>query len=106
METSRFRTVDNTNVVVPDLSYSTPITLTKTVAMTPTEPNSDYYTDFTINPALPSGLSIDPYSGTISGSVDIDLTAETEYTISAKKFNTGETKTAVISFVTQTESTE
>ena len=58
-------------------------------------PNSNYYTDFTVNPPLPNGIRLDPYTGTISGTAH-DASTQT-YTVTAKKYNTGETVTAMFS---------
>ena len=52
---------------IPELSYPSPVVITRYVEMTEVYPTSSYYYDFTVSPALPTGLVIDANSGTISG---------------------------------------
>ncbi|KAK8828561.1 hypothetical protein WA577_000047 [Blastocystis sp. JDR] len=87
-------TADATAITVPDLSYSTPIVINKDIEMGEVYANSDYYYDFTVNPALPEGVTIDPNSGKISGTAHVAMPATT-YQITAKKFGGG-TSTAVV----------
>ena len=76
---------DAMNMEIPDLSYTTPIVITQSVEMGEIYPNSEYYYDFTISPALPEGISIDPNTGKISGTCMI-VSPATSYTIQAKSF--------------------
>ena len=73
---------------IPDLSYSTPITVIKDIEMGETYPNSDYYYDFTVTPALPAGLTIDANTGKISGTASA-ITPAADYQITAKSLNGG-----------------
>ena len=81
---------DAMNVNVPALSY-TATSIFKDIEMAEIYPNSDYYYDFTVSPALPTGVNIDPNTGIISGAASA-ISSQT-YTVSAKKYN-GETVTA------------
>ena len=87
-------TADATAITVPELSYTTPLIINKDIEMGEVYPNSDYYFDFTVNPALPEGVTIDPNSGKISGTAHVAMPATT-YQITAKKFGGG-TSTAVV----------
>jgi uncharacterized protein (TIGR03118 family) len=75
-------------VVAPGgLTYSSPVTVTLGVAMsalTPSIASSSPYssTVFSVSPALPAGLSLDPAAGTISGT-PTSLTASATYTVTA-----------------------
>ena len=74
--------------VVPELSYPTPLVLSAGVEMGEVYPNSEFYYDFTVTPALPEGLSIDTNTGKISGRVTSLLPSAT-YSIQAKKVSGG-----------------
>ncbi|KAK8817244.1 hypothetical protein WA556_003140 [Blastocystis sp. ATCC 50177/Nand II] len=74
--------------VVPELSYPTPLVLSAGVEMGEVYPNSAFYYDFTVTPALPEGLSIDTNMGKISGRVTSLLPSAT-YSIQAKKVSGG-----------------
>ena len=87
-------TADSTAITVPKLSYNTPLIISKDIEMGEVYANSDYYFDFTVNPALPEGVLIDPNSGKISGTAHTAMPA-TPYQITAKKFGGG-TSTAVV----------
>ena len=80
--------------VVPELSYPTPLVLSAGVEMGEVYPNSTFYYDFTVTPALPEGLSIDTNTGKISGRVASLLPSAT-YSIQAKKVSGG-VNTAVV----------
>ena len=80
---------DSTLVAIPSLAYSTPLIITKGIEMGEVYPNSDYYYDFTITPALPTGISLDFSTGKISGTCN-EMVPATPYTITAKKFTGGE----------------
>jgi hypothetical protein len=64
------------------LSYTTPVTYVKDQAITPNNPTATggAITGYSVNPALPSGLSIHPTTGVISGTPDT-LTAAANYTV-------------------------
>ena len=79
---------------VPELSYPTPIVLSKDVEMGEVYPASELYYEFSVTPALPTGLALDPFSGKISGTVHSIIPAST-YQITAKKVGGG-TSTASI----------
>ena len=85
---------DSLNMNIPDLSYPTPIVLTKSVEMGEIYPNSEYYYDFTVSPALPAGIKLDGNTGKISGTCTTLVEARA-YTIQAKSF-AGAVKTAVV----------
>ncbi|KAK8831754.1 hypothetical protein WA577_001813, partial [Blastocystis sp. JDR] len=80
--------------VVPELSYPTPLVLSAGVEMGEVYPNSEFYYDFTVTPALPEGLSIDTNTGKISGRVASLLPSAT-YSIQARKVSGG-VSTAVV----------
>ena len=86
--------VDSTLVTIPDLAFQTPILINKDIEMGEVYPNSDYYYDFTITPALPVGISIDSNTGKLSGTAT-ELSPATQYTIHAKRFCGGESTTVV-----------
>ena len=79
---------------IPELSYPTPLTLYRGAEMEEAYPTSEYYYDFSVSPALPEGLSIDPYSGRIAGVVNTFMDATT-YTITAKKAGGGTSSTSL-----------
>ena len=79
---------DATGVTIPDLSYASPVVVTKGIEMGEVYPNSEYYFDFSITPALPSGLAIDPNTGKISGTCN-EVVPSTVYQIQATKFGGG-----------------
>ena len=85
------------NDVVPSsVSYSpNTFTLTKGTAMTSVTPSSSggTVTSWTVSPPLPSGLSIDSSTGTISGTPNA-VTSSALYTITAS--NTGGSDTATV----------
>ncbi|KAK8831392.1 hypothetical protein WA577_001585 [Blastocystis sp. JDR] len=76
--------------VVPELSYPTPLVLSAGVEMGEVYPNSEFYYDFTVTPALPEGLSIDTISGHVAS-----LLPSATYSIQAKKVSGG-VSTAVV----------
>ena len=79
---------DATAITVPELTYNTPLIINKDIEMGEVYPNSNYYYDFTVNPALPEGVTIDPNNGKISGTAHTAMPAAT-YQITAKKFGGG-----------------
>ena len=79
---------------IPDLSYTTPVVITLGVEMGEIYANSDYFFDFTVTPALPAGISLDPNTGKISGTCTV-LTAATTYQITAKKLGGGTTTASI-----------
>ena len=81
--------LESTSFDIPNLAYETnPVIVYKYERIEDMYPNSEYYYDFSVNPALPNGLTIDPITGVISGS-PLESVDETLYTISAYKM-TGE----------------
>ena len=82
------------HMTIPDLSYTTPIVITQSVEMGEIYPNSEYYFDFTVSPALPTGISIDPNTGKISGTCT-EVVPATSYTIQATALN-GAQKSSVV----------
>ena len=85
------------NPNVPDLKYveaGQTASIFKDIEMAEMYPNSDEYFDFSVAPALPDGITLDPNSGMISGTAH-SLMPATTYTITAKKFS-GESKTALL----------
>jgi hypothetical protein len=65
------------------LSYSSPVTATVGTAITPLSPTvTGTVTSYSVNPALPTGLSLDTSSGVISGTPTASATKAT-YTITA-----------------------
>ena len=88
-------TADDTTVTVPELSYAS-TTIYKDIEMAELYPTYMYYRDFTITPALPAGVTIDPNTGVISGTASAE-SATTVYSVTAKKY-TGEATSATFSF--------
>ena len=76
---------DATTITIPSLAYPTSTTIYKNIEMAEIYPTSTYYTEFTITPSLPTGLSLDPNTGTISGTATTTSSAVT-YTVNAKTF--------------------
>ena len=94
----KFNTMDLTSVyttmTVPDLSYAA-TTIYKDIEMGEVYPNSAYYYNFQVTPALPTGINLDPNTGMISGTATAEMAATT-YSITANKL-TGGTSTASFS---------
>ncbi|KAM7457524.1 hypothetical protein BLSTO_01723 [Blastocystis sp. subtype 1] len=81
-------------VTVPELTYSTPIVINKNVEMDEVYPNSEYYFDFTVSPALPAGVTLDTTTGKILGTATVEM-SPTTYQITAKKVSGGSSSTVV-----------
>ena len=64
------------------LSYSSPLTATVNVALTVAPSVSGSLTAYTVNPALPAGLNLDPTSGVISGTPTM-TSVQATYTVMA-----------------------
>ena len=79
---------------VPELTYSTPIVINKDVEMGEVYPNSEYFFDFTVTPALPAGIVIDSLTGKISGTANAEMPT-TAYSITAKKVGGGSSTAAI-----------
>ncbi|OAO15326.1 hypothetical protein AV274_2967 [Blastocystis sp. ATCC 50177/Nand II] len=79
---------------VPELSYTTPIVINKDVEMGEVYPNSEYFFDFAVTPALPEGITVDPTTGKISGTARTEMAAAS-YTITAKKVGGGSSSATV-----------
>ena len=73
---------------IPDLSYPLPIVITVTVEMGEVYPNSEFYYDFSVSPALPAGIKLDRITGKISGKCRT-ATPSDVYQITAKKVGAG-----------------
>ena len=85
---------------VPNLTYEhSSISIYKDIEMAEEYASGEYYMDFTINPILPTGITIDPNSGTISGTAHT-LAGSQTYTITAKKY-TGETTSTTITIAVE-----
>ena len=87
-------TADATATTVPELSYPSPVVVSKDVEMGEVYPNSAQYFDFTVTPALPAGLSLDPSTGMISGTAH-EVVTQAAYTVEAKRVSGGRA-TAVV----------
>ena len=75
--------VPTPNTAPTNLLYNTPNTFTRTVAIAPLTPTvSGTVTGYTVNPALPAGLVLDPSTGVISGAPSVSAPLSV-YTISA-----------------------
>mgnify|MGYP000411443009 CR=1 FL=1 len=76
------------DVAPSQLSYATPVGLIRTQAMTSLSPTvqGGAIVSYTVSPALPAGLSLNPTTGVISGTPTA-VTAQATYTITAT--NTG-----------------
>ena len=71
--------------VIPALSYPDSNTIFKDIEMAEIYPSNGYYTDFSITPSLPTGVTINAFSGVISGTASV-FVSTTQYTITAKDF--------------------
>ena len=89
-------TCDAIPTSIPELTYPTSPTITKDIAMTDLYPsmNATNYYDFTIVPALPTGLVLDQYNGKISG-IPAQAQSATTHTITAKKYGGGSSTTTI-----------
>ncbi|KAK8806653.1 hypothetical protein WA171_004334 [Blastocystis sp. BT1] len=81
---------DNVLVDIPNFTYDSSITIFKDIEMSEMIPqNNDGYFNFRINPSLPTGIVLDPYTGWISGTATSESPAQT-YTITATKISGGD----------------
>ena len=87
--------MDAIPATVPELTYSTPIVLSKDVEMGEVYPNSEYYFDFAVTPTLPTDIVIDPNTGKISGTATVEIPVTT-YQITAKKLGGGSSTAAIM----------
>ena len=87
-----------TTMTVPELSYAA-TTIFKDIEMGEVYPNSAYYYNFQVTPALPAGIVLNPNTGMISGTATATSPATT-YSITANKL-TGGTSTASFSLTVQ-----
>ena len=86
-----------------NLSYTTPVIYTQNQQITNNVPTvTGTVTSYSISPALPTGLSINPTTGVISGTPTV-VVAATSYTVTAS--NSGGSITANISITVEAEST-
>ena len=79
---------------MPDLMYDTPVVY-RDMHMEPLYPNSQYYYDYVVIPALPDGFTLDPTSGIISGSTHV-LLAQSSFIINAKRAGGGVSTTFIV----------
>ncbi|KAK8810774.1 hypothetical protein WA158_007349 [Blastocystis sp. Blastoise] len=88
---------DINSLVIPDFSF-TPSNLVayKDAVVPALLVSSEYYYDFTISPALPTGLTLDSSNGYLNG-IPTTLLTPTTYTISAKSLQ-GTPVTTTITF--------
>ncbi|KAK8802899.1 hypothetical protein WA171_006570 [Blastocystis sp. BT1] len=87
---------DNVLADIPNFTYD-PVTVFKYVEMSEVIPeNGDGYMNFRINPSLPAGIVLDPFSGWISGTPTV-VSVVTTYTITATKM-TGGNVTGILLF--------
>ena len=86
---------DYTTVTVPELAYTTPIVVVRGIEMGEVYANSEYFYEFAVTPALPTGINLDSTTGKISGTCD-ELVPATTYTITAKKVGGGSSTTTVV----------
>ena len=85
---------------IPDIAYDVnSLIVYKYERIEAMHPNSEYYYDFSVNPALPNGLTMDPLTGVISG-IPLESVYETLYTISAYKM-TGELMSTELSLTVE-----
>ena len=84
----------STPSTIPDLAYETPILFFLNSETQPVYPTWNYYSNFTVSPALPAGLLLDFYTGMMSG-VATELSEERTYTITAQKVGGDSTTTTV-----------
>lgn len=85
---------EQTDLEAPELSYEE-ISVYKDIEMAEEYPSSELYSNFRVEPALPSGMQIDPASGVILGTPR-ELKSQQAYTVSAYRYN-GPAATAVTS---------
>ena len=86
--------VDAVPTTIPDLSYPTPLSFLRDMKIEDVYPSSDYYFDFTVSPALPAGVALDPHTGIISGRPS-GVASEAVYTVTAKKYGGGNSMTTI-----------
>ena len=86
--------MDNMNAEPTPLVYPDTVTAIRGIELAEVIPEGEGYRSFSIAPALPAGISMDPYTGWITGTGE-ENSPETTYTISAVKIN-GEVATATL----------
>ena len=72
---------DRMQMDIPPLSFES-ASIFQHIEMAEIYPSSSYYTDYSVVPALPSGIVIDPFTGVLSGTTH-ELHENTTYTIHA-----------------------
>ena len=88
--------VPNTAAAPTNLSYPSPNTFTKGTLITSLSPTvTGAPTNYTVNPALPAGLTLNSTSGVISGTPS-EATVQTGYEITATNASTGSAKFVVL----------
>ena len=86
----------NTNVEIQPLSYPSPVEVYRGIEMAEVYCNVENYIHFEVNPSLPTGITIDPLTGMISGTATSE-SAPQKYTITGTKM-TGGTSTFEMTF--------
>ena len=81
---------DNVFADLAPLTYPASSTLVKDIEIAEIIPEGNGYMNFRSNPALPSGILIDPNTGMLSGTPTV-LSSATTYTITADKITGGST---------------
>ena len=97
LNTINLNSID-TSMTIPELEYNS-IVIPKDYIMDILYPNSEYYYNFQISPALPDGITFDPNIGIISGTPRNEM-GTTTYSITANKL-TGGTSTATFSITVE-----
>ena len=78
---------DCTIIPINNLTYSD-IVVYQGIQMTELYPSSPYFTNFTIQPPLPQGLFIDPFTGIIQGLTE-DQPMDIQFTVTARQVTGG-----------------
>ena len=91
---------DSLNRDMPELDYVGSPVGYLSVGLSDLVPNCDYYSKFTVTPALPAWLTLDYVTGVIRGE-SVQKMDPTPYTITAKKLDgTDSSKTLTLSIIT------
>ncbi|KAK8791871.1 hypothetical protein WA158_005248 [Blastocystis sp. Blastoise] len=92
-----FYTIDLDTIVIPALSMApSNLIAYKGISVPALLTSSEYYSDYTITPALPTGITMDTSNGYFNG-VPTTLLTPTVYTITAKSIK-GQTATTTVTF--------
>lgn len=77
---------DRIEQTIPDLSYESPLVAYRNIEMAELYPSDTHYLQFTVNPSLPAGISLDPPTGILMGT-PTQLVNDYHFTISALKLS-------------------